>query len=224
MIGRRRQYDDPMERVRRVFDIAAPWYRLFDRFSRPLYRELITELQQHMPLTEETRVLEVCCGTGVFSRVLAETCGRVVAVDISPRMIETARRYDETGVVDFRVADARRLKLDDDGPFDLVIESLGLHALAPDLRADIVTEMGRHARGYVLFIEPTGRGTPFSRAINDILERLEGGYDDYRAFIAQDFSTFLIDHGLLPRRSFLRRDGRVSVYLCEVSRENEGTK
>jgi len=211
-----------MERVRRVFDTAAPWYRLFDRFSRPLYRELIEELRRHMPLTKGTRVLEVCCGTGVFSRMLAESCGHVVAVDISPRMIETAKKYDTIGAVDFRVGDARNLALDDDGPFDLVIESLGLHALAPDIRAEIAGEMHRHSLRHALFIEPTGGGGPISRVINDLLERLEGGYDDYRSFISLDFSDFLIDHGFIPRQSFLRRNERVTVYLCEVRRKNNG--
>ena len=209
-----------MERVRRVFDIAAPWYQLFDRFSRPLYRDLIEELQRDISLTGDTRVLEICCGTGLFSRMLAEFCGQVIAVDISPRMIETAKKYDTTGAVDFRVADARSLALGDDGPFDLVVESLGLHALAADIRADITDEMHRHTRGHALFIEPTGKGTPLFRAINDLLERLEGGYDDYRSFISLDFSEFLTDHGFFPRRSFLRRDKRVTVYLCEVNREN----
>jgi hypothetical protein len=84
--------------------------------------------------------------------------------------------------------------------------------------------MGRHARGYVLFIEPTGRGTPFFRLINDILERLEGGYEDYRSFISRDFSTYLSDHGFIPRRLSPNRDERVAVYLCEMSRKRNGAK
>ena len=222
MHGKRNERDDPMERVRRVFDTIAPWYRLFDRFSIPLYRELIEELSRYMPLTEDTRVLEVCCGTGLFSRMLAELCGEVIAVDISPRMIETARRYDTTGTVDFRVADARDPALHDDGPFDLVIESLGLHALGPDIRTEIMDGMCRHSSGHALFIEPTGRGNPLFRAINNLLERLEGGYDDYCSFISLDFSKYLRDHGFLPRRLFPQHGERVAVYLCEVRREYNG--
>ena len=213
---------DPVQRARRVFDIAAPWYRLFDRFSIPLYRELIEELRRRLPLTGDTRVLEVCCGTGLFARMLAEVCGRVVAVDISPRMIETAKRYDTTGRVEFRVADARNPVPEGDGPFDLVIEALGMHALAPEVRTDIMDGMRRYARDHVLFIEPTGGGTPLSRGINHILERLEGGYEDYRSFISLDFSAYLADHGFIPRRLRSRRDERVAVYLCRVRRGDEG--
>lgn len=222
MRKRENEREDPIQRVRRVFDIAAPWYRLFDRFSMPLYRELIEELRRHLPLTEKTRVLEVCCGTGVFARMLAKRCGRVVAVDISPRMIETAKKYDTEGLVDFRVADARNPVPTGDGPFDLVIESLGLHALAPEIRADIIEGMRRHTKGYALFIEPTGGGSPLSRAINHLLERLEGGYDDYCSFISLDFSEYLKGHGFIPRRLASRRDERAAVYLCRVRRESDG--
>ncbi|MBN1883304.1 MAG: class I SAM-dependent methyltransferase [Deltaproteobacteria bacterium] len=221
MHGRGDECTDPMNRVRRVFDTIAPWYRLFDRFSLPLYQELIGELQRHLPLTEHTRVLEVCCGTGFLSRMLAELCGRVVAVDISPRMIETAKKYDTTGAVDFRVADARDPLSPDDGPFDLVIESLGLHALDPEIRTDIMRKMYRHSRGHVLFIEPTGKGSPLFRAINHLLERLEGGYDNYRSFISLDLSEYLTGHGFIPRRLCLNQNERVAVYLCRVRREDE---
>jgi len=224
MNGRRNRNDNPMDRVRRVFDAAAPWYRLFDRFFRTLNRELIEEIRRHMPLTEETRILEVCCGTGLFARMLSELGGRVIAVDISPRMIEIAKRYDTTGAVDFRVADARDPSLADDGPFDLVIESLGLHALDPDIRAGIVDGMRRHTKHRALFIEPTGRGGgPLVRAINDILERLEGGYEDYRSFISMDFSEYLKGHGFIPHRLQSRRDERTAVFLCEVRRGGDDT-
>jgi SAM-dependent methyltransferase len=51
--------------------------------------------------------LEVGCGAGEFSRLLAERCERVVAVDLSPRMIEaaTARSKDHPNV-EYLVADA----------------------------------------------------------------------------------------------------------------------
>jgi ubiquinone/menaquinone biosynthesis C-methylase UbiE len=52
-------------------------------------------------------VLEVGCGTGEFTRLLAERCERVVAVDLSPRMIETARaRLKDHPNVEYLVADA----------------------------------------------------------------------------------------------------------------------
>jgi SAM-dependent methyltransferase len=39
--------------------------------------------------------LEVGCGAGTFARALAERCERVVAVDLSPRMVEVARTHSK---------------------------------------------------------------------------------------------------------------------------------
>jgi SAM-dependent methyltransferase len=44
------------------------------------------------------RLLEIGCGTGYFSRILAEKGFKVVGVDISPAMIATARRLSPKGI------------------------------------------------------------------------------------------------------------------------------
>jgi len=51
--------------------------------------------------------LEVGCGTGEFSRLLAQRCETVLAADLSPRMIEAARvRSKDHPNVEYLVADA----------------------------------------------------------------------------------------------------------------------
>jgi demethylmenaquinone methyltransferase/2-methoxy-6-polyprenyl-1,4-benzoquinol methylase len=61
-------------------------------------------------------VLDVGCGTGNLTQALLAWLspqGRVVAVDIAPRMIETARRKVPDARVEWHVADARSLPLPD---------------------------------------------------------------------------------------------------------------
>jgi len=51
--------------------------------------------------------LDLGCGTGAFSRLLAERCERVLALDLSPRTIQIAReRSEAVPNVEFQVADA----------------------------------------------------------------------------------------------------------------------
>jgi SAM-dependent methyltransferase len=74
------------------------------------------------------RVVEVGCGWGWFSaRVARELDAQVVAVDISPRMVELAR---EQGV-DARVGDVQDLPFDD-GEFDCAVANWMLYHV-PDL-------------------------------------------------------------------------------------------
>jgi SAM-dependent methyltransferase len=83
------------------------------------------------------RVLEVGCGLGDFAaRIMRELGADVVAVDVSPRMIELARAR---GVKAF-VADAQELPFDE-GEFNCVVANWVLHHLPHLDRA--LSEIGR---------------------------------------------------------------------------------
>jgi SAM-dependent methyltransferase len=79
-----------------------------------------------------TLALELGCGTGLFTRSFAQWGGRIVAVDVSPALLERARARQPSGCVTFRLEDAERLSLDDQS-FDAVIGSSVLHHLHVDL-------------------------------------------------------------------------------------------
>jgi demethylmenaquinone methyltransferase/2-methoxy-6-polyprenyl-1,4-benzoquinol methylase len=77
-------------------------------------------------------VVDVACGTGKLSALLAEAVGpfgRVVAVDLSEGMIERAQReYRDVVQLEFGVADALGLPLPD-GAFDAATIGFGLRNL-----------------------------------------------------------------------------------------------
>jgi SAM-dependent methyltransferase len=86
------------------------------------------------------RVLEVGCGWGeLAARVAAETGAEVVAVDVSPRMVELARQRG----VDARVGDVQQLELAD-GEFDCALAAWMLYHV-PDLERGIA-ELARVLR------------------------------------------------------------------------------
>jgi len=86
------------------------------------------------------RVLEVGCGWGeLAARVAAETGAEIVAVDVSPRMVELAR---ERGV-DARVGDVQELAFVD-GEFDCALAAWMLYHVA-DLERGIA-ELARVLR------------------------------------------------------------------------------
>lgn len=51
-------------------------------------------------------ILDIGCGTGEFSRLLAKRADKVIAIDLSPNMIEFAKQHSKHYTnIDFQVAD-----------------------------------------------------------------------------------------------------------------------
>jgi SAM-dependent methyltransferase len=85
-------------------------------------------LLKHIPASCEA-ALDVGCGTGAFSRLLAERSDQVVALELSPRMVEMAKaRSKPYSNIEFQVADATRWVFPVE-EFDCVASIATLHHL-----------------------------------------------------------------------------------------------
>lgn len=84
-------------------------------------------LKQLPPSCE--RMLEIGCGTGTFSRLLAKRAEKVVAVDLSPTMIEVAKQQSGRHTnIDFQVADILSWKFPVE-QFDAILSIATVHHL-----------------------------------------------------------------------------------------------
>lgn len=104
-----------------------------------LQKGVAARLARLLPAHDHPRVLELGCGTGLFSRHLIERYpeGRLVLTDASPAMLAECRRNlaDASGPrIDFEIVDASRPE--GQGPFDLIATSMTLHWL-PEQRASL---------------------------------------------------------------------------------------
>ena len=89
-------------------------------FERAKYARLIALIEGR----RYPRALEIACGGGAFTRRLAPLCGRVLAVDIAPSAIERAQKAPGAPPnAEFRVANAMEMKLQAEGPWDLIVIS-----------------------------------------------------------------------------------------------------
>jgi ubiquinone/menaquinone biosynthesis C-methylase UbiE len=58
-------------------------------------------------------VIEIGCGSGLFTRALATRCARLIAQDLEPRYLMQARaKTQDLAHVEYLVADARKLELE----------------------------------------------------------------------------------------------------------------
>lgn len=114
------------------------WYsvfsKLYDATLEKLYAEYRSEAFSGLPPFD--RALVVPCGTGQDFPYLraASATGRIVGVDLSPGMLEMARRRVRSAGwenVDLVQGDARELAMLAEPGFDLVVCSLGL-TVVPD--------------------------------------------------------------------------------------------
>jgi ubiquinone/menaquinone biosynthesis C-methylase UbiE len=103
----------------------------FDRIARLPGGESEDWLLEYLPRRCE-RGLEIGCGKGHFARELARRCRRVTAIDLSPAMLEEARKRVPDNV-ELVLGDAMELELAD---FDCAVSIATLHhlELAPMLR------------------------------------------------------------------------------------------
>jgi demethylmenaquinone methyltransferase/2-methoxy-6-polyprenyl-1,4-benzoquinol methylase len=95
--ARAREYDQWWERTGRFDRGADANARWFDEAA-----ELRRELDRFAPVGS---VLELACGTGIWTQELARHATRLVAVDASAEMLEINRRRAGTGAVEYVQAD-----------------------------------------------------------------------------------------------------------------------
>ncbi len=87
--------------------------------------------------------IDIGCGTGAFSRLLAARSDRVLAIDLSPQMIRIAReRSTQYPNIDFQVADALTYEFPANH-FDCVVSIATLHHLPLEVVLSKMKEMLR---------------------------------------------------------------------------------
>ena len=115
------------DQVRRSF---ATQSAAFEDPSRHFSRSDVSEwMLQHTPTAATDVVLEVAAGTALYGRALAAAVTVVIAVDLTPEMLEAGKAgADRDGLrnVVFEVGDATALPYLDHS-FDLVISRLAIH-------------------------------------------------------------------------------------------------
>ena len=99
-------------------------------------------------IPEDSTVVDICCGTGAFTRMLAPKCSKVLGVDLSPRMIQYANsERDKLGLenIQYQLGNASQLADIPDDAFDFATAFMALHEMPHEERTEVLPEMKRIA-------------------------------------------------------------------------------
>jgi ubiquinone/menaquinone biosynthesis C-methylase UbiE len=184
------------DRVRAIFDDFAPRY---DRVMDWADRILFAGGREWLGRQASGQVLEVGVGTGRSLPFFSPSV-RLTGIDISPEMIDRARRRAATlgRAIDLRIGDAQALALPADS-FDTVVFSLALCTIPNGRRA--IAEARRVLRpgGRVALLEhvrsPNAVVRGVQRTLNPVAVRFQG------------------DHLLREPAQLLRAEGFALEYL-----------
>lgn len=132
--------------IQRVYDEAAGYYRRLrwegTRLARFEHRLTEVTLQEELGEARIPRALELGCGPGTWTPLLAERAAAVTALDLSPGMLEQARAAVDRPNVEFVNGDAARFS-EREG-YDLVL-SVRVLEYIPEW-ASIVHRLGELVR------------------------------------------------------------------------------
>jgi len=202
-----------VKKVQQHYDSVADVYD--DRYDRDRGRYYHEHIRNHVMrgLSEGAFLLDVGCGTGLFVRQYMAGGGRAVGLDISPKMVQNARKHCAAG--EFLVGTADML------PF----RGETFDALASLLAFSYLPDPGAMLREAFRVLKPGGRiaictlsRTVFTNAVPIIyalgervgLQRVGVGNFNERYYTGREIADLLTDAGFVD----------VSVWRCSFAHRN----
>jgi SAM-dependent methyltransferase len=147
---------------------------------------------QYGEIRKGKSILEIGCGTGIFSRYFAETGATVTAMDISPDLIEEAKK-EQTSSIKYLVGDAEHLPFPD-ASFDVVAGSSILHHLDAGVALHEIYRVLRSS-GRCAFAEPNMMNPQIALQKNiPFIKKMLGDSPDERAFFRWQIALLLRRH------------------------------
>lgn len=194
---------------KQFWDRFAPVYDRFMKKDEAAYREICSLIKEK---AEGKKVLEVCTGTGLIAKEVADVTEYMYALDYSAKMIEQAKKGRYSEKLEFVTGDAMNLPFSEES-FDLVIISNSLHILPEPEKA--LGEIRRVLKPEGLMIAPTFIHAKMNAGQN-LLAGAMGGFTGFKtehAWTRDTFVDFLHDNGWRIRRGKVIRASFPEIYV-----------
>jgi 2-polyprenyl-6-hydroxyphenyl methylase/3-demethylubiquinone-9 3-methyltransferase len=188
--------------IRAFFDGLAADYAERHGSAEALLARRLAVLDRHARFAPSDTVLDVGCGPGTHLRALADRIGRGVGVDLSPKMVDAARRRTAHPALSFRVDDAETLATVPPDSVDTVI-CVGVleHTLRP---GQALRQVARVLRPDGRFVALTLNGDYWWYRLADRLGLRTRHIATDRRFSPPQARRLLRESGLAPDVGFWR--------------------
>ena len=156
------------------------------------WQRRVKMLTAHLKKTDQ--VLEIGCGTGYFTREIVKTGAMVTAIDISPELLDIAKKEIASDNVRFMIDNAYNMSFPNNS-FDSIVGSSVLHHLEI---GKAITEMFRVLKpgGSMFFTEPNMMNPQIALQKNiPALKRKLGDSPDETAFFRWNLSKLMQNAG-----------------------------
>lgn len=107
------------EKLAEAFSRIAPSKAENAYIEQPAMRRAVGEVRG-------LKIFEAGCGPGILAEFLVHEGAKVVGFDVSPKMVEHAKKRVPNNATFFVADMAKKLPVDQDGQFDMVVASLAI--------------------------------------------------------------------------------------------------
>jgi len=168
-----------------LFSRWAPLYDVFELFLSDVRKEITKEID---PANKS--ILDVATGTGSLAIELSNTAKKVIGIDLSTKMLDVAEKKRRNDNLSFLLMDASKMKFND-GEFDAVTISLGLHDMPLEIRTLVLKEVKRVLKkdGKLFILEYNSPKNNFETVLSRLINTFESKY--YLDFLNADFEHYL---------------------------------
>lgn len=145
---------DHFDRMARWYDRNYGYTLAFTKYKIKKKAAHFLNLVKSFQLEKNSKILEVGCGTGAYTIEIAKNLGasKMVAIDISPKIIKVAKEKTNSSNVSYQVKSIYRTGFNDNS-FDIVFGFYVFHHLEPRKAIEEITRIIKPG-GLAFFCEP----------------------------------------------------------------------